>query len=462
MVEKNKVQQAEQNHEQTFVEKVSGRYYQELETKLQKELKKTNIQLGIIRTKKRGGRYIFEKDTRNITTEQLKDMWENGEIILPKFQRGKVWNLKKKSELIYTLLSIGVIPEILIFEDRKGNKYLLDGWQRTSTILDYFDNRFKLKLDESLEHIDPYNTDETQILKNLFERINYKSTPLSKYRVALLTAYITSDLESRKEREEIEDKIALIQETARRIKEEDTQESNLGAILRILTGIKTYELYPEKPKELAEGKKNFTDYMAEILKQYIKEVNKEELQNILERIYEIAYILTNGKVKPLASPKGQKNAEAIALVIYQLKKKGLLKYSLLDNDDNIDFNEIKETIEILKGIEDEALSETGRKGATATKDVGLYLKATERLFKDKELINWDKIILDMEKALQSVKEEQEETPKPQEEIKEETPQETQQEIENQQEMENENQQQPKEEKQEKKEEAPNIDVFENL
>lgn len=167
-------------------------------------------------------------------------------------------------------------------------------------------------------------------------------------------------------------------------------------------------------------------------------------------------------MKPLASPKGQKNAEAIALVIYQLKKKGLLKYSLLDNDDNIDFNEIKETIEILKGIEDEALSETGRKGATATKDVGLYLKATERLFKDKELINWDKIILDMEKALQSVKEEQEETPKPQEEIKEETPQETQQEIENQQEMENENQQQPKEEKQEKKEEAPNIDVFENL
>lgn len=458
MVEKTNAQvQAEQT--QTFVEKANGHYFKELDKKLQKELQKTNIQLGIIRAKKRGGRYVFEKDTRNITTEQIKDMWENGEVILPKFQRGKVWNLKKKSELIYTLLSIGVIPEILIFEDRKGNKYLIDGWQRTSTILDFFDNRFKLKLDENIEHIDPYNTDEVQILKNLFERINYKSTPLSKYRMALLTAYITSNLENRKEREEIEDKIVYIQEMARRIKEEDTQEANLGVILRILTGIRTYELYeenPEKPKELAEGKKNFTDYMTEILKNYIKEISKEELQNILERIYEIAYILTNGKVKPIASPKGQKNAEAMSLFIYQMKKKGLLKYSLLDNDDNIDFNEIKETIEILKGIEDEALSETGRKGATATKDVGLYITATERLFKDKELINWDKIILDMEKALQSVKEEQEETPKTQEEVKEETPQETQQEKEEKEEE--------KEEEQQKKtlEETPNIDVFENL
>lgn len=454
-VQDQEVQEA-QDQEQAFWEKVDGRYFEELEEKLQKELKRTNIQIGIIRTKKRRGRYYFEKDTRNIATEQLKDMWENGEILLPKFQRGKVWDIKKKSELIYTLLAIGIIPEILIVEDKKGNKYLIDGWQRTSTIIDYFGNLFKLKLDPNLEHIDPYNTDETQILKNLFERINYKSTPLSKYRIVLLTIYSLSNLENKKEREDIEDKISAIQETAYRIKEEDRQESNLGFILRVLTGIKTYELYEENSEMVEElkGGKNFTDYMIEVLKDYIREIDKEELQNILERIYEVVYILTNGKVRPIASPKGQKNAEAIALFLYQMKKKGLLEYSILDNDENIDFNEIKETIEILKGIEDEALAETGRKNPTATKDVSLYITATERLFRDRELINWEKIILDMEKALQFLTPQGEEKEKvnQEEEEKEETPEEQPKEEEKSQEI-------PQEEK---KPNEPNINVFENL
>jgi len=387
---------AEKQH---FAEEVNGKYFSELPEKLQKAFKSTVVQLSTIRPKKRSGRYYVEKTTTNITTEQLKDMVESGELTLPIFQRGKVWDNKKKSELIYTLLIGGVIPEIIVYEGEGGNKYLIDGWQRTSTIVDYQNNTFKLRLDPNVEHIDPAKTDTQELLKNLFERINYKSTPLSKYRVVILTIYTLSEVKKKKEREALERKIALIQETARRIKEEDRQENNLGFVLRVLTGIRTYELMEKEPERLEEIKtnlrsRNYTDYAIAVLKDWIREIDENTLANVLERTYDLAYVITGGKVSPIASPQGQRNAEAIALVLYEMMKKQadgkpLIEKDLLEGD--VDTDKLQEVIELLKAEEDEALQKTGRKNPTATKDYRMYLTATEELFKIKDLIRWEEI-----------------------------------------------------------------------
>jgi flagellar biosynthesis regulator FlaF len=480
--------QTEEMKELPFYKQIEGRFFSELtevDKKLPEQLKGAIVQVGVIRPRKQGkGKWIIEKVSLNISAEQLARKIENGEINLPIFQRGKVWDIKKKSELIYTLLTVGVIPEIIVYEDKEGEQHLIDGWQRSSTITDFLNNRFKLKFDPNVEHLDPKNADEQQLLKNIFERINYKSTPLSKYRIVILTIYTLSDT-GKREREKLERKIALIQETARRIKEEDRQENNLGFALRVLTGIRTYQMMETEKEKLEEIKaelksKNYTDYVIEILREWIKEIDENLLTNILERTYDLAYIVTKGKVSPIASPQGQRNAEAIALVLYEMMKKQadgkpLIEKDLLEGD--VDTDKLQEIIELLKAEEDEALQRTGRKNPTATKDYRMYLTATEALFKIKDLIKWEEILPNIKVEEITAEAEPEEDKKSQsegKEVKEEqkpeekTENEQKEESENgkksqrKQETETKKQEENPEEKKDGKDKSQNFDFFNNL
>ncbi|MFZ2727800.1 MAG: translation initiation factor IF-2 N-terminal domain-containing protein [Methylococcaceae bacterium] len=65
-------------------------------------------------------------------------------IMNPDFQRNDVWNSKQKSELIESILMGIPIPIIYLFENTKGEKQVVDGRQRLSTIFDYLDNKFLL------------------------------------------------------------------------------------------------------------------------------------------------------------------------------------------------------------------------------------------------------------------------------------------------------------------------------
>lgn len=66
-------------------------------------------------------------------------------IIDPDFQRHDVWTSKQKSELIESILMGIPIPLMYLFEDRNGKKQVVDGRQRIGAILDFLDNKFKLK-----------------------------------------------------------------------------------------------------------------------------------------------------------------------------------------------------------------------------------------------------------------------------------------------------------------------------
>lgn len=72
----------------------------------------------------------------------------------PNFQRGEIWDLKRKQRLIDTILRNWYIPAVHIVEEQgKKAEVVLDGQQRLATIRDYFDNKFRI--DGHIEPEDP-------------------------------------------------------------------------------------------------------------------------------------------------------------------------------------------------------------------------------------------------------------------------------------------------------------------
>ncbi|WP_227319152.1 DUF262 domain-containing protein [Cedecea davisae] len=68
-----------------------------------------------------------------------------GDLVLaPDFQRKDVWDKKKQSELIESILMGIPIPLIYLFEDENGIRQIIDGKQRVSALKKYLDDGFEL------------------------------------------------------------------------------------------------------------------------------------------------------------------------------------------------------------------------------------------------------------------------------------------------------------------------------
>ena len=62
----------------------------------------------------------------------------------PEYQRRITWNTKKRSKLIESLIINIPIPPIFLYEYDYDKYEIMDGLQRISTIIDFYDNKFKL------------------------------------------------------------------------------------------------------------------------------------------------------------------------------------------------------------------------------------------------------------------------------------------------------------------------------
>lgn len=63
----------------------------------------------------------------------------------PDYQRKKVWDLQRKSRLIESLIMNIPIPPIFLYEISPSKYEVMDGLQRISTIIDFLNNKFRLK-----------------------------------------------------------------------------------------------------------------------------------------------------------------------------------------------------------------------------------------------------------------------------------------------------------------------------
>lgn len=78
----------------------------------------------------------------DLTLSGLSDLWKNGDIIIPEFQRNFVWSIRQASLLIESFLLSLPVPQVFFYVD-ENNKYLvIDGQQRLLSIVYFLEGFF--------------------------------------------------------------------------------------------------------------------------------------------------------------------------------------------------------------------------------------------------------------------------------------------------------------------------------
>ena len=85
-------------------------------------------------------------DQKMFSLFQVCTWIENKKLILhPDFQRNLVWNINQQSLLIESLMLKIPIPAFYFDEDANGNRMVIDGMQRLTTIFNFWNGKFKLR-----------------------------------------------------------------------------------------------------------------------------------------------------------------------------------------------------------------------------------------------------------------------------------------------------------------------------
>lgn len=85
-------------------------------------------------------------DQKMFSLFQVCTWIENQKLILhPDFQRNLVWNINQQSLLIESLMLKIPIPAFYFDEDANGNRAVIDGMQRLTTIFNFWKGKFKLR-----------------------------------------------------------------------------------------------------------------------------------------------------------------------------------------------------------------------------------------------------------------------------------------------------------------------------
>lgn len=124
------------------------------------------------------------KEERKLITQaydksvnDLKSMIDDGDIILnPEYQREYVWDNKKASLLIESILLNVPIPIVYVSEEEEGEWSVIDGLQRLNSISRFLDNEFKLTGLEVLKELNRHsfkdlNPKAKRVIKNGIIRV---------------------------------------------------------------------------------------------------------------------------------------------------------------------------------------------------------------------------------------------------------------------------------------------------
>jgi hypothetical protein len=116
------------------------------------------------------GEYNLLIDQARYPLENLALIFSNYNL-KPDYQRKRVWDLKRKSKLIESLLVNVPIPPIFLYETDYNKYEVMDGLQRISTIISFFNNEFSLDGLELWSEINNYKfNDLPEELRNLIKR----------------------------------------------------------------------------------------------------------------------------------------------------------------------------------------------------------------------------------------------------------------------------------------------------
>lgn len=78
----------------------------------------------------------------DFTLETLHQKWRNGDIVVPKFQRGYVWKPPQASKLIESFMMGLPVPPVFLATGEDERSIVIDGMQRLMTVFSYLDGKY--------------------------------------------------------------------------------------------------------------------------------------------------------------------------------------------------------------------------------------------------------------------------------------------------------------------------------
>jgi len=88
-------------------------------------------------------------------------------LYVPSYQREFVWNNKKQSRFIESVLLGVPLTPFLVSEDKNGRLEIIDGSQRIRTLINFYENGFRLS---GLEKLDTLNSAKCKDLPEITQR----------------------------------------------------------------------------------------------------------------------------------------------------------------------------------------------------------------------------------------------------------------------------------------------------
>jgi len=87
-------------------------------------------------------KYDIASYPSDFTLAGIVDMWKNGDITIPEFQREFVWTIKQSSLLIESFLLGLPVPPVFFYIDKENKNLVIDGQQRILSIVFFFEGYF--------------------------------------------------------------------------------------------------------------------------------------------------------------------------------------------------------------------------------------------------------------------------------------------------------------------------------
>jgi len=119
----------------------------------------------------------------------LRELFDSQKVQLPRFQRGLVWGPAKRKDLINSIKNGHPIGSLLVWEQHDGSGIfqLIDGLQRTNSIITYLDSPL---VDFDLEWIDEHKKQFLEGIKNWVEHQKEWNDGLSQKTEAAIIAWL--------------------------------------------------------------------------------------------------------------------------------------------------------------------------------------------------------------------------------------------------------------------------------
>lgn len=134
----------------------------------------------------------------DFSLESLHRKWRDGEIEVPDFQRGFVWDRTQASRLVESFLLGLPVPAIYLYNERGSDRYLvIDGQQRLRSVFFYFEGHFPARRGGAAPGAEPANGPDFRLVglspSSLFRGCTFDALPdwdQRRLRNRVLRAYI--------------------------------------------------------------------------------------------------------------------------------------------------------------------------------------------------------------------------------------------------------------------------------